>query len=163
MKTLFLSCALLFAVPAAFSQTSAVSLPEGPLTIETREGAITITAEIADEPNEIATGLMFREGIAQDRGMIFDFGTPREPNMWMRNVPFPIDMVFLGEDGSVLTIVAHAQAESERHINPGFPVKGVLEIADGQASQFGIRPGDMVLHPIFGNVDSEDPIVPDVE
>lgn len=153
MKKLLLISSLAILAPAAFAQSEAIFMPEGPLTIETQSGPVTITAEVADEPDEIATGLMFRESIAENRGMIFDFGTPREPNMWMRNVEFPIDMVFMDADGTVLAIVAHAQAHSERHINPGFPVKGVLELADGQASGFGIRPGDRIVHEIFGNTE----------
>ncbi len=154
MKKLLLISSLAILAPAVFAQSEAIFMPEGPLTIETQSGPVTITAEVADEPDEIATGLMFRESIAEDRGMIFDFGTPREPNMWMRNVEFPIDMVFMDAEGTVLAIVAHAQAHSERHINPGFPVKGVLELADGQASAFGIRPGDRIVHEIFGNTEN---------
>ncbi|MAF59054.1 DUF192 domain-containing protein [Ponticaulis sp.] len=154
MKKLLLISSLLVMAPVAFAQSAAIFMPEGPLTIETQSGPVTITAEVADEPDEIATGLMFRENIAEDRGMIFDFGTPREPNMWMRNVEFPIDMVFMDAEGTVLAIVAHAQAHSERHINPGFPVKGVLELADGQANAFGIRPGDQIIHEIFGNAET---------
>ena len=70
------------------------------------------------------------------------------------------DDPFLGEDGDVLTIVSHVQANSERRINPGFPVKGVVELAAGQAKAFGIAPGDKVLHPIFANwVEADDAAV----
>ena len=142
---------------SATAQTEAIYMPTAPLTIVTQAGEITIMAEVADDPEETATGLMFREGIAADAGMIFDFGVPREANMWMKNVPFSIDMLFLGEDGEVLTIVSHVQANSERRINPGFAVNGVVELAAGQAKAFGIAPGDTVLHPIFGNwVDAEE-------
>ena len=145
---------------SATAQTEAIQMPTAPLTIVTQAEEVTILAEIADDPDETATGLMFREGIAADAGMIFDFGEPREANMWMKNVPFSIDMLFLGEDGDVLTIVSHVQANSERRINPGFPVKGVVELAAGQAKAFGIAPGDKVLHPIFANwVEADDAAV----
>ncbi|MAI89366.1 DUF192 domain-containing protein [Ponticaulis sp.] len=151
MKNILLASALFALIPAAQAQSEALYMPESSITIETAGGDISLTVEVADDPEETATGLMFREGIADDHGMIFDFGIPREPNMYMRNVPFAIDMVFMNEEGVVMAITAHAQPFSERHINPGFPVKSVLELADGQAAAFGIRPGDVIRHEIFGN------------
>lgn len=142
---------------AAVAQTEAIFMEETPLTIITDNGPVSITAELANDPEETATGLMFRDGIDAGRGMIFDFGAPREANMYMRNVPFPIDMLFLDTDGTVLATVSHVQAQSERRINPGFPVKGVLELADGQVSELGVKPGDRVEHQIFGSVAAEEP------
>ena len=149
MKYLFLTAFCASSLLVASAQTEAIYMPETPLTIMTEDAEHSITVEVVDDPEETATGLMFRDGIAADRGMIFDFGQPREANMWMRNVPFPIDMVFMDTDGSVLATVSHVQANSERRINPGFAVKGVLELADGQVSEFGIKPGDMIVHDIF--------------
>ncbi|MAP95520.1 MAG: hypothetical protein CMK07_11265, partial [Ponticaulis sp.] len=115
--------------------------------------------EFADDQLETATGLMFRESIADDKGMLFDFGEPREANMWMRNVSFPIDMVFTDTDGKVLAVVSHVQPYSERRINPGFPVKSVLELADGKAISLGIKPGDQLIHPMFDSATETAPEV----
>ena len=156
---LLLSSGLVF---GAFAQDQAQSLPESELVIVTDDAETTITVELADDPDELATGLMYRDGIAADRGMLFDFGDPREANMYMRNVSFGLDMLFLDEDGEVLAIAQHVQPYSERLINPGIPVKGVLELAAGQVKAFAIEPGDMVQHPMFASNVNEDIVDLDV-
>ena len=147
-----------FLAASAFAQTEAIYMEETPLTIVTEAGPVSITAELANDVEETATGLMFRDGIDAGRGMIFDFGDPREANMYMRNVSFPIDMLFLDTDGTVLAAVSHVQPQSERRINPGFPVKGVLELADGQIVEMGVKPGDVVEHQIFGNLETTEAV-----
>lgn len=139
----------------AFAQTAAVEMPKSDLVIVTADKEISLIVEVADEPEELATGYMFREEVPEGTGMLFDFGDPREANMFMRNVPFGLDMLFLDEKGEVLAVVKKVQAQSERRINPGFPVKGVLEIGEGQADAYGIQPGDTVRHPIFSTADAD--------
>ncbi len=139
----------------ATAQTKAVSMPKSDLKVVTAEKEISLTIELADDPEELATGYMFREGVPEGTGMLFDFGEPREANMYMRNVPFGLDMLFLDEDGTVLAISKFVQPNSERRINPGFPVKGVLEIGAGKVDELGINPGDTVKHEIFAPADSE--------
>ena len=155
MKYVASMLSILLLSGAAFAQTEAIYMPESPLVIETEGGEVSLTVEVADDVEETSTGLMFRDGIADDRGMIFDFGNPREANMYMRNVSFPIDMLFLDTDGTVMAAVSHVQPQSERRINPGFPVKSVLELSDGNIVQLGVKPGDIVKHEIFGNLESE--------
>ena len=84
MKYLFLTAFCASSLLVASAQTEAIYMPETPLTIMTEDAEHSITVEVADDPEETATGLMFRDGIAADRGMIFDFGQPREANMWIR-------------------------------------------------------------------------------
>lgn len=154
----FITSLVFVAFPlAAFAQTEAVLMPKSALTIVSSDKEIPLIVEVADDPEELATGYMFREGVPEGTGMLFDFGKPREANMYMRNVPFGLDMLFLDEEGTVLALAKMVQANSERRINPGFPVKGVLEIGEGQANALGIQPGDKVLHPVFGTgkVDTE--------
>lgn len=153
MKYSFLISAFAFS-GAAFAQTEAVYMPTSDLVIETKEAEFKIVAEVADEPHEIATGVMFRDGIEPDHGMIFEFSPPREANMYMRNVSFPIDMVFLNSEGVVMSTVSHVQAESERRINPGFAVSGVLELPDGMVIEYGLKPGDLIRHELFGNLET---------
>jgi len=61
-------------------------------------------------------------------------------------------MLFLDTDGKVLAIARDTVPGSLRRINPGVPVKGVLELAGGRAAELGIEPGDVVQHEIFGNL-----------
>lgn len=138
---------LVLFLPAAFAQ-----LETGPLTIMSGETEHSFTVELANDPEEVQTGLMNREELAENAGMLFDFGQPREANMWMKNTLIPLDMLFIDTDGDVLAIARDAVPGSLRRINPGFPVKAVLELAGGRAEELGIEPGDTVHHEIFGNL-----------
>ena len=145
----FLACglaALALTVPAALAELETSSL-----TIDSANGSHAFTVEIADEPEEIRTGLMNRESLAEDAGMLFDFGQPREAGMWMKNTLIPLDMLFMDPSGKVIAIARNAVPGSLRTISPGVPVKAVLELNGGQAAELGIEPGDEVRHPIFGN------------
>jgi len=128
---------------------AAQSLETGTLSIETDEGAHEFSIEIADEPEEISFGLMERESLGEDAGMLFDFGNPREPAMYMKNTLIPLDMLFITSDGTIQMIARNTVPGSLRTISPGMPVKGVLEINGGRADALGIEPGDKVTHPIF--------------
>jgi uncharacterized membrane protein (UPF0127 family) len=120
-----------------------------PLTVKSGDKVHAFQVEVADSEEETQRGLMNRAELGKDRGMIFDFGQPRETGMWMKNTLIPLDMLFLDTDGTVLAIAENARPHSLRVINPGFVVKGVLEINGGQSAELGIKPGDTVVHPIF--------------
>ena len=130
---------------AVYAQT----LETSSLSIETDEGAHAFTVEIADDPEEITRGLMDRETMDPDAGMLFDFGNPREPAMWMKNTLIPLDMIFIASDGTIQMIARNTVPGSLRTISPGMPVKGVLELNGGRAAELDIEPGDKVVHPIF--------------
>ena len=140
--------ALILSAPAALAE-----LETSPLTIESANGAHAFTVEIADEPEEITTGLMNRESMDPDAGMLFDFGQPREAAMWMKNTLIPLDMLFMDPQGKVIAIARETVPGSLRTVTPGVPVKSVLELNGGRAEELGIEPGDEVIHPIFGNAD----------
>ncbi|WP_018996228.1 DUF192 domain-containing protein [Hirschia maritima] len=143
---------LTIAGPAAIAQDdSLVQFETGALVIDTDDAQHSFVIEIADSPAETAQGLMFRESMAEDAGMLFDFGAPREPAMWMKNTLIPLDMLFMDENGVVVAIARNAQPHSERRISPGMAVKSVLELNGGAAGKYGIEPGDIVRHAIFNN------------
>jgi uncharacterized protein len=155
-------CFALFAVAimaeAAIAQNAAdvQKLAEEPLTVQTSDGEVSLTVEFADEAEEIRIGLMNRENLPEGHGMLFDFGQPREANMWMKNTLIPLDILFMDTGGQVLAVARDAEPMSTRIINPGFPVKGVLELNAGASARLGIAPGDIVVHRIFANVPDAD-------
>lgn len=143
---------LSFALAAAFFvQAAFAELDVTPLSVRSGGDTHEFTVEIADTPEAIQQGLMFRERLAPDAGMLFDFGVTRQAGMWMKNTLIPLDMLFILEDGRVVAIARNAQPGSLRSISPGVPVRAVLELAGGRAAQLGIEPGDIVVHPLFGN------------
>lgn len=141
-----------FAVTAAvWAQFAFAQLPATPLSIASGETTHAFMVEIASKPEEIQQGLMFRDELAPDAGMLFDFGETRPASMWMKNTLIPLDMLFLDQTGKVVAIARNAVPGSTRSLGPGVPVRAVLEIPGGRARELGIKPGDIVQHPIFGS------------
>lgn len=120
-----------------------------PLTIATADDAVMFTVEIADTDATRARGLMFRQRLPEDRGMLFDFGQPRPAAMWMKNTYIPLDMLFIRSDGTIAYIAANTVPHSLDIVGISEPVLAVLELAGGVASKHGIRAGDTVYHRLF--------------
>lgn len=120
-----------------------------PLTIVTDEGEVAFSVWMADTEEERARGLMFREELADDAGMLFDFETVRPVSMWMRNTLIPLDLLFISEDGEIAKIISYAQPHSLRSLPSDFPVRAVLELRGGRTGEAEIMPGDRVVHPLF--------------
>lgn len=150
MKTLHTFAALAVAaiIQSAFAQQV---LETSSLTIVSGETEHAFTVELANDPEEIRIGLMDRQQMDPNVGMLFDFGQPREANMWMKNTLLPLDMLFVAADGTVLAIARDTEPMSTRIINPGVEVKAVLELNAGRCAELGIQPGDVLRHEIFGN------------
>ena len=128
-------------------------LPLEELTIETTEGLRSFRVEVARTTEEQSRGLTEREKLAPDRGMLFDLGTERQINMWMRNTSFSLDILFLGKSGKITSIVSSTTPYSVESISSNTEVGAVLELVAG--ARLGIMVGDKVSHSIF---DAEDKI-----
>jgi uncharacterized membrane protein (UPF0127 family) len=137
------------AAPAATGAQPA--LPKSELSIETADGPLAFTVELADEPQEIQTGMMFRHSIGEMEGMLLDMGRPRVALIWMRNTLIPLDIIFIDESGRIIDIAANATPLSEDLLSSGRQARGVLEIGGGRATELGIENGNLVRHAIFGN------------
>ncbi len=120
-----------------------------PLEIVTRSGTARFQVEIAATEAEQRKGLMFRKSLAPDRGMLFVYKKPQRAAFWMKNTLIPLDILYIGADGKVLSMVRNARPHDETPLPSGGPILGVLEIAGGRAGQIGVLPGDRVLHRIF--------------
>ena len=115
----------------------------------TPSGRTRFFVEIADTDAEREKGLMFRKEVPPDRGMLFDFRTPREVAFWMKNTLIPLDIIYIRVDGTVLSIARNTTPLSEAPIPSGGPILGVLELAGGRAGEIGLMPGDRIEHRIF--------------
>jgi uncharacterized membrane protein (UPF0127 family) len=120
-----------------------------PLAIVTSGGVRHFKVEVADTDATRESGLMFRKRLAPDRGMLFDFHTPQAVTFWMKNTLIPLDMIFIGKDGHVVSIARNAAPMSEALIPSGGPIVGVLELRGGRAREIGVKPGDEVRERIF--------------
>jgi uncharacterized protein len=163
---LILSAACAHADPTA---PDAVVVYGGPdrVVIETAEGPVELTVEVAASDEARQRGLMHRESLDADAGMLFDFQREQIVSIWMENTLIPLDILYIRRDGRIAKIIAHAQPLSRRQLLSDFPVLSVLEINAGRSAELGIAPGDIVRHALFGNEVSDapepqaDPAVPD--
>lgn len=119
------------------------------LTIDTARGPVRFNVEIADDEQERTRGLMFRQSLADDHGMLFYFQEPEHASFWMRNTVISLDIIFIGVDGRILNVAERATPYSEDPIPAAGLTRGVLEIRGGRAHELGIQAGDRVHHRIF--------------
>ena len=120
-----------------------------PLTIDSGGRRHNFRIELARTDADRARGLMFRQSMPADQGMLFDFERDQMVSMWMRNTFIPLDMLFIFADGRIHRIEHRTEVESERTISSGVPVRAVLDLNAGTAERLGIRPGDRIVHPMF--------------
>ena len=126
-----------------------VGLRVEPLSIVTGHGPVVLQVEIADNERTREVGMMWRTVVPPNRGMLFDFRTPRPVAFWMRNTLVSLDLIFIGPDGRIISIARSAIPRNETPIPGGGSVRAVLEIRGGRAAELGILPGDRVVHRIF--------------
>lgn len=142
---------LLLAVCATVARAQLAQFPSAALTIVTASGPHKFSVELATTPEQMAQGLMFRQSLAPDAGMLFDFVTPSMATMWMKNTLIPLDMLFVDATGHIVNIHERAVPQSLATIAAAAPVRAVIELNGGTAARLGIKPGDRVIFPIFGN------------
>lgn len=128
----------------------AAELSTSPLIIKENDGTEhRFTVELANTTAQREKGLMFRKSLAPDAGMLFDFKEPQVVAFWMRNTFIPLDMLFINAKGRIVRIAERVVPLSDAPISSGEPVRAVLELNGGTAARLKLRPGDVVIHPIF--------------
>jgi uncharacterized protein len=147
----FVGIALLlaFVAPSAYAQLE--TFPKAELTIVSSSGPHKFTVEVATTPGQMEQGLMFRRSLAPEAGMIFDYSAPSMASMWMKNTLIPLDMLFVDAQGRVINIHERAIPGSLEPISAAAPARAVIELNGGTAARLGIKPGDRVIFPMFGN------------
>ncbi len=135
---------MIFAPVSAFARTGEV------LSIHTgKEGRVTFFVEIANTLESRSLGLMHRQDLPADSGMLFDFTRTAPVSMWMKDTLIPLDMLFIRSDGIISNIAERTVPGSLTPIKSTGPVLAVLELNGGTSARLGIRPGDLIIHPIF--------------
>ena len=82
--------------------------------LHSAKGDYAFSIEIADTEADRAKGLMFRQSLAADAGMLFDYGHEQLASFWMQNTFIPLDMIFVSADGVVKTIKVNARPLASR-------------------------------------------------
>ena len=115
-----------------------------PLTIRSGGRLHHFTVEVARTPEQQAQGLMHRQSLAPDRGMIFLYDPPQQTAFWMKNTLIPLDMIFIRADGTIARIAENTVPLSLDPVPSLEPVAAVLELAGGRSAELGLKPGDRV-------------------
>ena len=136
----------LFAIILFYSDFSfALFDRKGQVEIATTDGKLhKFNVEFARSEAEKATGLMFRERLAVDEGMLFMWNTSSLRQFWMKNTLINLDILFIDSDYRVVHIEESAQKGSLRIISSLLPVQYVLEINAGQSQLRKIRLGALL-------------------
>ena len=150
MVTRLACCLLVFVVAGLTIGSSWADLlrfDKADLTIATASGPKLFHVEIAATEAQREQGLMYRPMMAADAGMIFLYDHPQQVAFWMKNTVIPLDMVFIGGNGRIVSIHERAVPFSEETIASGPDAQDVLEVNGGTVARLGIEVGDLVTGP----------------
>jgi uncharacterized membrane protein (UPF0127 family) len=104
------------------------------------------SVEIADTPDKLQLGLMFRESMPEDHGMLFIFSGETMRGFWMKNTKIPLDIIYFDKDLKLVS-VSNAKPCRTRQC-PNYPSTGpamyVLELNAGLAEKLELEPGDLL-------------------
>jgi len=131
------------AVIAALCVAAVASAQDGPqklAQVRLNAGIHNINAELASTPQQREIGLMFRNAMPANDGMLFVFEQPGQQCFWMRNTLIPLSVAFIGDDGSVVNIDDMKPQTLDSHCSAK-PVRFVLEMNEGWFDKRGIKAG----------------------
>jgi uncharacterized membrane protein (UPF0127 family) len=131
-----LTVAALTALPAASQSSAQPTLPTVKLTV----GIHVITAETAATNQARTIGLMHRDRLAPNHGMLFVFDTKSPQCFWMRNTKIPLTVAFIEDDGTIVQLENMAPQSDDSHCSQK-PVRYVLEMEQGWFAKRGIAAG----------------------
>lgn len=114
--------------------------------IDTQEGSVIVTVEEADTPEERAFGLMFRESLADDEGMVFLFLEQQQSPFYMKNTLIPLSIAFFDGEGVIVDMFDMEPCEADPCplYTPDSPYEGALEVNQGAFEEWGVEEGDRV-------------------
>jgi uncharacterized protein len=138
-------------VIAALPAGALESFKTSELTITTATGAHKFVVELALSEPQREQGLMFRQSMAPDHGMLFDMDVSQPISMWMKNTLIPLDMLFLDPSGRIVDIYERAVPLSTSIIASKAPARYVIELNGGTADRIGAKIGDKVASPDFAS------------
>ncbi len=137
-----LFAALLLVVAAGLCSTSFAQSKAQPIlpAVKLTAGIHIITAEVAASPQSRMVGLMHRERLAPNHGMLFVFDTKSPQCFWMRNTLVALTIAFIDDDGTIVQLENMAPQSDDSHCSQK-PVRYALEMEQGWFAKRGLAAG----------------------
>lgn len=140
---------LIVLIGIAYLSFSNIQSLNGRKTVDLKGNKIQL--EVSDSETEHQKGLSSRDNLAKDRGMLFTFAKPDLYSFWMKEMRFPIDIIFINND-KIVTIYENVQPENDKNANLSLytstkPADKVIEINAGLAKEFGLKTGETLRLP----------------
>ena len=118
---------------------------DGDLTfLGTAGDTLSIDIEIAETDSARQRGLMQRESLPEQSGMLFRFGREEIQSFWMANTPLALDILFVGADSQIVDIEKYSRPFSSSSIVSDAPAQYVIEVPAGFSDMHGITAGERV-------------------
>jgi uncharacterized protein len=114
--------------------------------IDTDDGSVIVRVEVAQTDEERMRGLMFRESMPEDHGMVFIWFEEHHGGFWMKNTLIPLSIAFFGNDGRILRIMDMDPCTEDPCpvYDPGVGYYGALEVNQGMFDEWGVKEGDHI-------------------
>src|SRR5580692_12414182 len=115
--------------------------PFGLRVAELKIANVPLTVEIADTPQASENGLMFRDSLPEDRGMLFLFEQPKKASFWMRNTKIPLSIAYIDSTEKILEIKSMSPLDETVVPSSSDQVAYALEVNQGWFVRHGISSG----------------------
>jgi len=133
------------------SEPPPLELRQRVLYVTTADKTYELTVEVAETPEELQRGLMYRTHLDQDRGMVFLFPRATDSGFWMKNTKIPLSIAFFDRNGRILRILQMdpctlppEEADSCPVYYPRVAYIGALEVNQGWFKERGVKEGDSI-------------------
>ncbi|MFC3686070.1 DUF192 domain-containing protein [Hydrogenophaga luteola] len=143
-RTTLIGLLALFVSPAWSQTAPQLDLPK----VTLKAGMHLIHAQVASTPEQRSTGLMFREEMPANEGMLFVFEEPAGQCFWMKNTLLPLTAAFVADDGTIVNLADMKPKTLDSHCSAK-PVRYVLEMHQGWFAKRGIQAGSRLGGPPF--------------
>lgn len=122
---------------------------EGELTLHkttTDSTKVVIDIEIADTEYETQTGLMYRNSMENNQGMLFVFDDVSERSFYMKNTKIPLDLIFIDDNKTIVSFQKNAKPFDKSSLPSNAPAKYVLEVNAGLVDTWKLSVGDSISY-----------------
>jgi len=118
--------------------------PFGLRVAQLKVSNVLVTAEIADTPQASENGLMFRDSLPEDHGMLFIFDQPKKASFWMKNTKIPLSIAYIDSNGKILEIKSMNPLDETIAASNSDEVAYALEVNQGWFARHGVSSGTKI-------------------